>query len=373
MHGTGRMHRPIEHRDSPGRSWPNVKAAALQIATASGIANFFRPLTKDVGVVFMLHRFAESCEGIAGHSPTSVRALLACLRRERHQLVDLTTLLAAFRGEIPPLRHAVAFTIDDGYHEHASVAAPLFADFDCPVTTFVTTGFLDGSIWFWWDQIEYVLTQTLAKAIEIEIQNHTVRYDLSGSGLAVRTKAAADVAARCKALTAQDRTETIARLARVAEVSIPPKPPSKYSPMTWSELRRAEQLGMTFGPHTVTHPFLSRLSDEQAREEIVGSWTRLRAEATRPVPVFAYPNGQRGDFGVREFRLLSEAGLTGAVTANVGFVLRELLRLPNGPFALPRISFPTSLPDLIQQVDGLERFKSWLRGGSAPSLAPHNV
>ena len=64
--------------------------------------------------------------------------------------------MSALSGDGPPLNRAVAFTIDDGYVEQATVAAPVFAEFDCPVTTFVTSGFLDRALWFWWDQIEYV-------------------------------------------------------------------------------------------------------------------------------------------------------------------------------------------------------------------------
>jgi hypothetical protein len=127
---------------------------------------------------------------------------------------------------------------------------------------------------------------------------------------------------------------------------------------------------MTFGPHTVTHQLLSRIGDDRARWEISESWSRLRAEARGAVPLFAYPNGQRGDFGEREFRLLAEAGLAAAVTARVGFVTREHLRVPYGRYSLPRVNFPYSLPDLIQQVNGLERFKSLIRGVDSRPLSP---
>jgi hypothetical protein len=120
---------------------------------------------------------------------------------------------------------------------------------------------------------------------------------------------------------------------------------------------------MTFGPHTVTHPFLARLSDAEARSEIVGSWTRLQAEAVSPMPVFAYPNGGPSDFGIREFRILSDAGLIGALTAQEGFITRSGHQDTDSVFRLPRFPFPDSLPYLIQQVDGLERFKFLLRGG----------
>lgn len=56
--------------------------------------------------------------------------------------------------------------------------------------------------------------------------------------------------------------------------------------MTWEQARGCEQMGMTFGPHTVTHPILSRTTDAQANDEITESWKRVREELNSPVSVF---------------------------------------------------------------------------------------
>jgi len=337
-----------------------MKEAALRVVTASGVANVFRPLTRRTAVVFMMHRFAGPSHGAVCHEPATVRALLAYLRKSKRQLIDLPTLFASLRGDGPPLRHAVAFTIDDGYSEHASVAAPLFAEFDCPVTTFITTGFLDGGMWFWWDQIQFVLSHTRRDTVTLTMDEQEVRYHLADP--AARSAAAEDFASRCKPLEENERTDAIKRLAADAEVDVPERPTPAFAPMSWDDARRCERIGMSFGPHTVTHPFLGRVGNDRARHEITHSWQRLRSELQNPVPVFAYPNGRTGDFGPREYRVLAESGFLGAVTAEGGFVTRERYRTPNGVFALPRFPLPSSLPYLIQQVNGLERFKQILRG-----------
>ena len=79
-------------------------------------------------------------------------------------------------------------------------------------------------------------------------------------------------------------------------------------------LRASERKGMQFGPHTVTHPILSRAPQANMREELATSWARLRTEAEGAVPIFCYPNGQPGDYGEREVRVLRELGLRAAVT-----------------------------------------------------------
>lgn len=337
-----------------------LKATALRAVTGSGVASLFRPLTRNAAVVFMLHRFCESDPDVRGYDPKTVRRLLAYLRREKHQLVDLGTLFASLSGEAPPLRHPVVFTIDDGYREHAEIACPLFAEFDCPVTTFVATGFLDGALWFWWDQVQYVFTRSQRRSIELDLHGRGVRYELTDR--TARVAASDHFTGLCTAMPEPGKLAAIARLAVLAEVELPAVPPPSFAPMSWDQLRSCERQGMTFAPHTVTHPVLARTDDQQARVEIEGSWQRLREEASLPVPIFAYPNGQPGDFGEREYRIMREVGIRGAVTGVAGFATAQRHARPDGAFLIPRFPFPDSMPYLVQQVDGLERFKFLLRG-----------
>ena len=59
---------------------------------------------------------------------------------------------------------AIAFTVDDGYQDVAQVAAEIFLEYDCPLSIFLTTGFIDGHLWHWWDQIEFICLTTTGRA-----------------------------------------------------------------------------------------------------------------------------------------------------------------------------------------------------------------
>ena len=100
---------------------------------------------------------------------------------------------------------AVAFTIDDGYLDHAKVAAPIFAEFDCPVTTFVTTGFLDGQLWLWWDRIQYVFENTPRTSVTLSPSG--VRLTYSWRDALQKTRAEEDFVARCKKIPDIDTVE----------------------------------------------------------------------------------------------------------------------------------------------------------------------
>jgi peptidoglycan/xylan/chitin deacetylase (PgdA/CDA1 family) len=308
----------------------------------------------------MLHRFADPERGVAGCDPGHLRAALAYLVKHKYELLELEPLLARLAGDGPPAGGAVAFTIDDGYAEQATVAAPLFAAFDCPVTTFVCTGFLDGALWLWWDRIEHIFRESERGWAKASLADAVLEYRWRDARQ--RDLAQADFIERCKRATDADKTAAIAELARTAEVELPAEPPQHYAPMTWDQVRACEAKGMRFGPHSVTHPVLSRTTQKAAEREIVGSWMRVRAEARRPTPVFCYPNGGHEDFGDREIAILRGSGLAAALAAVPGYADASSFRDPaGGPYRVQRYGFPDTMPHMIQYVSGIERLKQSLR------------
>jgi peptidoglycan/xylan/chitin deacetylase (PgdA/CDA1 family) len=338
-----------------------IKEIALRTLSVPGVTTPFAPLLHDRAVIFMLHRFRDADRGVEGIDPAVVEGGLSYLRRHRYDLVGLEEVFGRLAGDGPPLRGAVAFTIDDGYLEQATIAAPLFARYDCPVTTFVATDFLDRKIWFWWDQLEYVFLRSRRREVAVRLDGIEARYSWKDDP--GRRRALNELNLMSTRLPDALKHAVIAAVARSAEVEIPAEPPSQYLPMSWDLVRACERRGMSFGPHTVTHPILSRTADEHSRREVTDSWTRLRAEAIRPLPVFCYPNGCWDDFGPREIAVLEELGFTGAVAGENAYAdARVLRRHAAERFKVPRFGYPEDLPHAIQIVSGVERLKQIVRG-----------
>lgn len=61
----------------------------------------------------------------------------------------------------------------------------------------------------------------------------------------------------------------------------------------WDEIAEMAQHGFEFGAHSLNHPDLSKLSIEQATEEIIGSKSWIQERLGREVLVFAYPYGRQ--------------------------------------------------------------------------------
>lgn len=87
--------------------------------------------------------------------------------------------------------------------------------------------------------------------------------------------------------------------------------------MTASDWRLWLAAGMDIGSHTRTHADLNQLSDDQAREQIVGSKQELESTFGCEVRHFCYPYGR---FRPEHSRMVQEAGYVSATTTRRGRV-----------------------------------------------------
>ena len=308
--------------------------------------------------ILMLHRLKTAELNVEqGQDPEILRRGLELLRRRKYSFLSLEEVFNKLgAGEQLPSR-AVVFTQDDGYLEQAVIAAPIFEAYDCPATTFVTSGFLDRKLWFWWDRIGYVFRNASNRRVSIDTEDEQIALDWTEKSDLPRCEA--DLIAKCKTLPSSSVDELIAEFAIQSEVSLPDLAPDGFKPMDWDQLRAAEQQGMTFGPHTVTHPILANCTETASDYEIETSWQRVAQEADRPCKVFCYPNGRLIDFGQREVLKLERLGFLGAVVGAPGFARTK----QNGSlFEVRRIPFPDDQINLIQYTSGLESMKMMLRG-----------
>ena len=337
-----------------------LQRVLLGALTVPAVTRLFSQFMQGRATIFVLHRLQDADRGTPGHDPQALRSFLSLLRRERYALVGLEELFRWLAEADRRVSRAVAFTLDDGYADQAGIASQVFAEFDCPATVFVTTGFLDGPLWLWWDRIEYILRRTARPALKIELDSTQLRY-LRDDG-AGYDRAQFDFTERCKHVPEEEKERAILRLAAAAEVDLPERPPPCYEPMSWADLRACEERGLTFGPHSVTHPVLAQTTDLQSRREITESWQRLAAEARAPVPIFCYPSGQPYEYGPRELATLRQLGMVGAVGSSHAYAdARAFERSPNARFAVPRFGYPPDLRAAMQYVSGLERLKELWR------------
>jgi peptidoglycan/xylan/chitin deacetylase (PgdA/CDA1 family) len=161
-------------------------------------------------------------------------------------------------------RRTVFLTFDDGYRDTADVALPMLLEFGFRPLVFVLPRHLDQGAGFDWPEV-----------------------------------AAANAA-----------------------------DPDLVRSLTWSQLDEVLGRGGEVGSHTLTHPHLCRLDDEQLRVELAESKDRLERRLG-PCEMLAYPFGE---WNGRVARAASSAGYSFA------FSLPQGPQSQAGPLCIPRLN-----------------------------------
>ncbi len=219
----------------------------------------------------------------------------------------------------------VCVTFDDGYVNNVEVALPILERYGIPAAFFITTGFLEGGL-MWNDAI--------AEAIRAM---SSTKLDMRRWGLGILAldtfESKGDVVrkllAHLKYASAAERESSGRYLANVAAAALPDN-----LMMRPEHVRTLRRSGMEIGAHSVTHPILANLSNNDARREIVESGTRLSEILREPIRLFAYPNGKPGtDYVSRHAEMVRSAGYRAALATSAGVATHRSDR-----FQLPRIS-----------------------------------
>lgn len=90
---------------------------------------------------------------------------------------------------------------------------------------------------------------------------------------------------------------------------------ARQSMMDGTQIKEWLAVGHEIGSHTITHPFLTRINLNKAREEIFASKKKLEDRFGRPVRHFCYPYG---DWNPAVRDLVIEAGYETACTTEFG-------------------------------------------------------
>lgn len=347
-----------------------MRRLILQLIAADALAPTLRRAGRGLLSIFTLHRFTDPELGVVDTNPATLRDHLAYLRRHRYRLLSLTDVLKRLNDDDGATGPAVAFTVDDGYADFARVGAPIFAEYDCPVTLFVPTGFLDGQLWLWWDQVAHLFNHTRQSSLHLEpaLDAPRSRWSLPAD----RARAVQDVVSRLEWMDAPARDVLIAGLAERLEVELPVTPPPEFAPISWEDVRRTARLGATFGAHTVTHRILSLAPDEACDWEIRESCRRLREQTDAYVPVFCYPNGEVRAVGQRDREATRRAGLEAALTTVPAYAAGHGTGSlqARDRFAIPRFPYPDDRGHLVHVVSGLARLRGTPRRPHPARIAP---
>jgi hypothetical protein len=165
------------------------------------------------------------------------------------------------------------------------------------------------------------------------------------------------------------RNACIEGVASSMGIHIPKVPPLKYAPCSWGELREMADSGLVeIGSHTVTHPILASLTDQESWQELTVSRAQIAAGVGRQIATFCFPNGKPQDYRDIHMQQIKDAGFSSAVVTRFGMA-------GNGSncYGLPRMGISGGLDALSfsKYLDGVECYQARLQtalglGGVSP-------
>jgi peptidoglycan/xylan/chitin deacetylase (PgdA/CDA1 family) len=310
--------------------------AGLEALYFSGAHHLLRPIFAGIGTIFMLHHVRprrDSPFQPNHHLEVTPEFLRMALAHVRSQGIDIVTADEAGRRLIEHdfSRRFACFTFDDGYRDNRDFALPAMREYDAPLTVYVASDFAEGTGRLWWVALERIIAA--ADRIDSTIGDTAIHFDTR----TIEDKQAAFTQIHDLLRGLPDDRDIARAISELcARHGVDESDISRELCLSWDELKRfaADPL-VTIGAHTVSHCNLAKRSEQQAHQEITVSRTRIEAVLQRPVVHLAYPYGDRGAAGPREFAFARAAGFKTAVTTRPGMIFPENAEHPT---ALPRIS-----------------------------------
>ena len=239
----------------------------------------------------------------------------------------------------------VSFTLDDGYADNYVHAFPVFRKHRVPFTIYMCTGLMDGSADPWWSTLEEIVLQQ--QRLEVTLDGE--RQVFSAESTREKYRAFDSIYWPLRRMPLSTQLATMRDL-KEAYLGSPDARTSGAEYLSDAMIAEMQASGLlTIGAHTVNHHALSKLSDEQLRDEMSRGRDDLeRRTGVRPTH-FAYPYGDAGSAGRREFDMAEQLGFLTATSTRKGVLFPE-----HGQHlhALPRIS----LNGNYQQTRNIELF-----------------
>lgn len=306
----------------------------------SGLDLLLRPLMGGIGSILVFHRLVEDPPtGTFGPSRSlsitadGFRRLIGYLRKSGIEIVSLDEVLARLRNGGKGNNGGGRFTcltFDDGYRDNYELLYPICREMDAPFTVYVTTDLIEGRLLLWWYGLEATVAGT--DAVTWRENGETRTYPAKTPDEKARTYRALDT--KLRHASAERRAEMIAALE--AEYGVDFRAVSNTAAMSWQMVKELAESDLAeIGGHTVSHPALNTLSDDEARREITEGCRIIETHTERKIRHFAYPFGRPSDVSPREHALCRELGFATATTTRAG-TLEAAHK--DTPYDLPRIS-----------------------------------
>ena len=182
-------------------------------------------------------------------------------------------------------------TLDDGYLDALTTAAPILAEHGVPATFFVNSERLDEEHEAWHDVVERVLmsSASLPPVLKMRLAGEDIRLEVTTPD--ERLRALMTLHGALLPMSAEERAEALERLVAWSGLELIPR--QDHRVLLGAEVRALSRLpGCSIGSHSARHLLLPGHPAEVQRAELRDCKQTLEALIGQPVRAFCYPFGE---------------------------------------------------------------------------------
>lgn len=205
--------------------------------------------------------------------------------RKRYDFISLDEVVARRNNPSKYKRPYMAFTFDDGFRDNLAYGLPFFERNNIPFTVFVTTDFINHHPAF---NYPFILERIVANNDNLIVDG--IKYRCA----TIDQKNAVFGTLKEKILSLSYKDFESSFMKMFAGYVKPEY--FEDLTLTWDDvIQLAASPLCTIGSHTVTHPRLSDLSDEELQYELTESKRQIEGQLGKDVKYISYPYGWKTD------------------------------------------------------------------------------
>jgi len=238
------------------------------------------------GKIFALHRVVAERSQLDNNrnleiTPAFLEQTILKYKSAGYRFVSLDDVQQQVESRKRCKQKFVCFTLDDGFADNYEQAYPVFKKHNCPFAIYVTTDFPDKKALMWWLHLENIV-----------LENEKIRMNGKEFNCSDLKKKNQIFNAFTKYFypDAEAAQNAMKKLLKENESVL--RCDLNMLTLSWQQIvEMAADPLCTIGAHTVSHPALTALSDEEIKKELSDGKKKIEDRIKKPVKHFAYPYG----------------------------------------------------------------------------------
>jgi peptidoglycan/xylan/chitin deacetylase (PgdA/CDA1 family) len=300
---------------------------------------FRRIRKKHSCIILLYHRIVDDHSEYLNKGPVvhhhikHFRKEIAYLKKN-YQILSMDEVAHCIKSGIGFKRPSMAISFDDGYLDNYTLAYPVLKKYGVPASIYLTTGLIGTLERTWPDEIELAIMET--KKDEFKLQTLFGDKEVQIKTKEGKEEANIKTAEALKNRPDDERWELVEEINAILTENKNFENRKKSRMMlNWDEVKKMAANGITIGSHSHTHPILTRMLLQKAKEEILNSKKIIEENLGIQVKHFAYPNGREEDFSEELRDYCREIGFESVESVIYG--VNDPSRGNGNTFALKRI------------------------------------